>query len=183
MGSARVGRRRFLRAGVAAALLLSGSAIAIVRTRGYRLPPGRKLEALSTWQFVVVEQAARRIVAPDRRDDRSIPSADDTDAAGFVDGWMSRMPERVRRDLGRFLAYLEHLAPIAVGMSSRFSRLEPAEQDRVLSGVEASAEDLLRAGFDGLRALVFMGYYRDPRTWTIVGYDGPWVGRPEGGWR
>ncbi len=92
------------------------------------------------------------------------------------------LPEKVRTDLGRFLAYLEHVAPIGVGHASRFSRLAAAEQDEVLASLEASSIDLLRAGFDGLKSLVFFGYYRDPRTWRIVGYDGPLVGRPAGGW-
>jgi hypothetical protein len=180
---ATLGRRRFVKAGVGLALLLGGSAVAVVRTRGYALPPGRALLGLSVWQFVVVQHAARRIAAPDRPDDRSVPGADDTDAAGFVDGWFARMHPGLQRDLGRFLAYLEHLAPVAVGMASRFSRLQPADQDRVLAGLEASSSDLLRAGFDGLKSLVFMGYYRDPRTWSILGYDGPMVGRPAQGWR
>ncbi len=63
------------------------------------------------------------------------------------------------------------------------ARLPPGAQDRVLASLEASSHDLLRAGFAGLKALVYIGYYRDVRTWGIVGYDGPLVGRPEGGWR
>jgi hypothetical protein len=139
---------------------------------------------MSAWQWNVVEQAARRISAPDSgRGGAPTPSADDVDVTGFVDVWVSKMPAQVRRDLGRFLAYLEHVAPLAAGHVSRFTRLETDAQDRVLASVEASPYDLLRAGFDGLKSLVFIGYYRDPRTWTIVGYDGPLVGRPEGGWR
>ncbi len=179
---ASLGRRRFLK-GIALALLAGGSAVAVVRTRGYVLPAGRALSGLSVWQFVVVQHAARRIAAPDRPGDPTIPSADDTDVAGFVDAWVGRMHPSVRRDLGRFLGYLEHLAPVAVGMGSRFTRLGPDDQDRVLSAVEASDSDLLRAGFDGIKSLVFMGYYRDPRTWSIMAYDGPSVGRPPGGWR
>jgi hypothetical protein len=163
-------------------LLLGGSAVAVVRTRGYSLPTGKTLAGLSVWQYVVVEHAARRIAAPDRPGDASIISPDDTDVAGFVDGWMARMHPSVRRDLGRFLGYLEHLAPVAVGMGSRFSRLEAGDQDEVLAGIESSSSDLLRAGFEGLKSLVFMGYYRDPRTWAIVSYDGPLVGRPPKGW-
>jgi hypothetical protein len=49
--------------------------------------------------------------------------------------------------------------------------------------VQDSGSDLLRAGCEGLKSLVFLGYYRDPRTWTILGYDGPLVGRPAGGWK
>jgi hypothetical protein len=166
-----------------AGLVLGGSALAFVRTRGYAVRADRQLTALSPWQFVVVEHAARRIVAPDRPADASIPTADDLDVAGFVDVWVARLPERVQRDLGRFLAYVEHLAPVGAGFASRFTRLSPADQDAVLASIEASSSDLLRAGFDGLRSLVFLGYYRDARTWRIVGYDGPLVSRPPGGWR
>jgi Gluconate 2-dehydrogenase subunit 3 len=180
--AARLGRRRVFQ-GVFAALLVGGAAVAVVRTRGYEAPPGRTLQGLTSWQFAVVQHAARRIVAPDRPGDRTIPSADDVDVAGFVDAWVPRMNATVRRDLGRFFAYLEHLAPVGSGFASRFTRLAPGDQDTVLAAVEASSSDLLRAGFDGLKALVFMGYYRDPRTWAIVGYDGPLVRRPEGGWR
>lgn len=182
-GGRRFPRRRLLRVAVAGALLLGAGATAVVRTRGYAVPAGRTLAWMSPWQFVVFQHAARRIAAPDRPGDASIPSADDVDVAGFADGWIARMPAGVRRDLGRFLAYLEHLAPVGSGYASRFSRLAAAEQDRVLAGIEASSSDQLRAGFEGLKSLVFMGYYRDPRTWGLIGYDGPRVGRPEGGWR
>jgi hypothetical protein len=33
----------------------------------------------------------------------------------------------------------------------------------------------MRGGFEGLKALLFMGYYRDARTWRVIGYDGPRV--------
>jgi len=178
----KVSRRRLLGI-VGGALVLGASAVAVVRTRGYSVPADRRLVAFSPWQFIVAQHAARRIVAPDRPGDAAIPAADDLDVAGFVDAWVARMDGRVRRDLGRFLGYLEHAAPIGAGFATRFSRLAPTEQDEVLASLESSSSDLLRAGFDGLRSLVFMGYYRDPTTWAIVGYDGPLVNRPAGGWR
>jgi hypothetical protein len=142
---------------------------------------------MSAWQWSVVEHAARRITAPDTpgadRGSVPVPTSDEVDVVGFFDGWVSRMPERVRRDLGRFLAYLEHVAPLALGHRARFTRLTPDEQDRVLASLEASSHDLLRAGFEGVKSLVFVGYYRDAGTWSIAGYDGPLVGRPTGGWR
>jgi hypothetical protein len=172
---------------VGLALVALASGVAVGRTGGYPSPPGRKLLWMSAWQWQVVEQAARRITAPDAAGQgpgaASAPTSDETDVAGFFDAWVSRMPERLRRDLGRFLAYLEHVAPLAAGHASRFTRLAPDAQDAVLASVEASRHDLLRAGFDGLKSLVFIGYYRDVRTWKVVGYDGPLVGRPEGGWR
>jgi hypothetical protein len=178
----KLSRRRLLGA-VAAAVVLAGGALAVVRTRGYAVGPGVRLLALSSWQFVVVEHAARRITSPDRADDPSIPTADSLGVATFVDSWIARLPAGVRRDLGRFLAYLEHVAPLGAGFASRFTRLGADAQDRVLERIESSPHDLLRAGFDGLKSLVFIGYYRDARTWGLLGYDGPLVGRPPGGWR
>ena len=162
-------------------LVLTGSLVAFVRTRGYSVSVERasRLEVLSPWQLVVVEHVARRIAAPDRD---GVPTADDTDVAGFIDTYVARMDPSLRRDLLRLLAYVEHLAPIASGFSSRFTLLGAGDQDKVLSALESSSQDLLRGGFDGLKSLVFMGYYRDARTWTILGYDGPLVNRPSGGW-
>jgi hypothetical protein len=154
----------------------------VVRTRGYGAVPGRKLLTVSPWQYVVIQHVARRITAPDRPGDPSIPTADELDVAGFVDGWLVRMRAGVRRDLGRFFAFVEHLAPLRSGFASRFTRLGAAEQDEVLRSIEASSSDLLRAGFDGLKSLILMGFYGDARSWNIVGYDGPLVGRPASGW-
>lgn len=164
-------------------VLSVGVVLATLRTTGYAVPRGRRLAALAGWQFVVIEHAARRIAAPDDTRDADIPSPDELDVAGFVDAWISHMSPSMRRDFGRFLAYLEHVAPFGGGFASRFTRLRPLEQDRVLGHVEGSSNGLLRAGFDGLKSLVFMGYYRNPRTWRLIGYDGPWVARPPGGWR
>jgi hypothetical protein len=177
-------RRQLLRSGAIASLALlgAGALLSVVRTRGYALDPKRRLVVMSPWQFVVVQHAARRIVAPDRPGDPSIPTPDDLDVAGFVDGWMALLPAPVRGDLGRFLAVIEHVAPLGAGFASRFTRLAPPEQDAVLASLEASSVDLLRAGFDGLKALVLMGFYRDARAWPVVGYDGPLVGRPPSGW-
>ena len=186
----RVSRRAVLRAGIALAVTTAIAApLAMARARGYTLA-GRAalspLRTLSVWQAVVVEHAAARVLQSDAEETSgpgSVPSPRDVDVVGFVDAYVAELPKDLRRDLLRLLAYLEHVAPIASGHTARFTRLGPAEQDRVLAGLEASQVGLLRGGFEALKSLLFMGYYRDPRTWAIAGYDGPWVDRPHGGWR
>jgi hypothetical protein len=179
MTAARVGRRKVLRTavagGAAVALGALAGAVGLVRSRGYELPPGTALVALAPWQYLVVRAAARRICAADAP---GVVSADEADVAGFVDAYVARMPRRLRRDFLRFLGVVEQLAPAPLGLGSRFTRLAADDQDRVLRSLEAHASGLLRGGFDGLRALVFMGYYRDPRTWSVLGYDGPRVAGP-----
>jgi len=176
--------RRKLLTGIGAVLLGAGSMVALVRTRGYELPPeiAGRLVSLAPWEYIFVAAAARRICAPDRLGDPSIPSSDETGVADFADTYIAAMPEDLSSDLKKLLALVEHLAPLASGFGTRFSLLPPADQDRVLASLEASDQSLLRGGFAGLKSLLFMGYYRDPRTWKMLGYSGPKVGRPAFGW-
>ena len=135
-----------------------------------------KLRVLSPWQYVVLAAVARRIAASDV-DDGSVPTTDEVDVAGFVDVYLEKLPDPLRRDFLRLLAFVEHLAPVGCKLASRFSRLGAADQDRVLAWLESNSEGMLRGGFDGLKSCVFMGYYRDARTWKIIGYAGPFVKR------
>ena len=175
-------RRRFF-AVFGGTVVAAGTMVAFFRTRGYQVSDSvrARLVTLSPWQFVFLQHAARRIAAADI-DDPKIPTTDAVDVAGFIDGYLARLPPTKKKDLGRLFAYVEHLAPLRLNLAARFTRLSPGDQDRVLASLESSDQDLLRGGFEGLKALVFMGYYRDPRTWKILNYAGPMVLRPERGW-
>jgi Gluconate 2-dehydrogenase subunit 3 len=164
-----------LKAAVALGVLgVAGSIVAVVRTRGYALDGEvrARLLALEPWQYIVVQQLARRVCAADQP---GVVTPDETDVAGFVDGYVAKMPARMARDLGRFLGVIEQLAPAGIGKASRFTRLDEADQDRVLASLAKHSSELLRGGFEGVKALLFMGYYRDARTWGILGYEGPRV--------
>lgn len=166
---------------VACGVATAGAAAFAVRTGGYAVSDETRarLRILSPGQYVLAQHLARRICAPD---ELGAPSPDEVDVAGFVDDYVAEMPAAMRRDLLAFFATVEHALPIGAGHRRRFTALSPAEQDAVLAGLEASSVDLLRGGFAGLKSLFFMGYYRDPRTWKILAYDGPRVGRPASGW-
>jgi hypothetical protein len=170
---AKVGRRRIL-LGLGGALVATGGAIAVVRTRGYDLPPERaeSLVVLRPWQAIVVDALASRIAATD---DPGVPTADDVGVTAFVDQYVAAMAAPLRRDLMGLLGFIEHVAPLGKGFSSRFSRLPPERQDAVLASLEAHDQGMLRGAFAAVKALVFMGYYRDPRTWLVLGYTGPLV--------
>lgn len=171
----RLPRRKVLKAALAFGVLgAAGSVIAVARSGGYdvRDEVRVRLVGLEPWQYVVVQHLARRVCASD---ERGAVSPDETDVAGFVDAYVATMPPRMRRDLGRFLGVIEQLAPVGVGMTSRFTRLGPHDQDEVLGYLESSVSDLVRGGFEGLKSLLFMGYYRDPRTWMMLGYRGPLI--------
>ena len=151
-----------------------GGAVALLRTAGYEtLPLSVALRVLTPWQYAVVRAVARRMVAADRAE--GVPSPDEVGVAEFVDGYLVEMRPALRRDVFRLLRYIEQLAPLGSGYKNRFTELSPNEQDEVLLGLEASRFDELRAGFQAMKGLVVMGYYRDPRTFPILGYGGPFV--------
>ncbi len=175
---------RARRAGFAA-VALSGAGVAVaVRGSGYRVDPARAagLKALSAWQFVVVEALAARVCASGLEGAAAPPTAKEVSVAEFVDEWLAATDPHVRRDLLALVATIEHAYPFACGHLRRFSSLADGAQDQVLRALATSSSTTLRGGFAGLKSLLMLGYYRDPRTWGILGYDGPTKGRPVDGW-
>jgi len=170
---AKVSRRKWL---IGSAIGVTAAALGALRGTGYSVPVGRErtLASFSGWQYVVVMHVARRITAPDALG-ASLPTSDELDVSGFIDQRVTAMRPKVRGDLLSFIGIVEHVIPLRRGYARRFTNLGPEEQDDVLASLEASDSDLMRCGFEGLKALVFMGYYRDPRTWPVLGYEGPWV--------
>ena len=171
----RVSRRTLLR-GLGVGLLALGGVATFIRTSGYDLPAHRrgKLRVLDAAQFTILTAIASCVCAADGSD---APSIEETDVVGFVDTFAVSMPGRMRRDLLLFLGVIEHVAPLFAKHATRFTLLPKASQDDVLSALEVHDNGLLRGGFAGLKALLFMGYYRDPKTWSLLNYDGPTIGR------
>ena len=175
----RLGRRAWLQVlTVAASALGVGGAVAFVRTEGYDLERSitDRLRTLDPAQYVVVRALARRIVAPDvSLGVAAAPSPDELGVTEFVDSYLAGMRPRLRRDFLRMVQFVEQLAPLGSGLLSRFSSLSATDQDRVLASLEQSRVGPLRAGFQAIKSVIMLGYYRDPRTFRILGYGGPLV--------
>ncbi|HJZ87437.1 MAG TPA: gluconate 2-dehydrogenase subunit 3 family protein [Polyangia bacterium] len=170
-------RRRFLVALLGAGLA-TGVALVSGQLGGYALDPAtrRRLRALGVKEYVVLRAAARRILAADQP---GAPSADEVGVADYVDGWLADADPATRRDFGRLLGLLEHGTPLIAFRRRRFTDLDPAAQDAYLRDFSHSRLSALREGFAALKSLCMLGYYRDPRTWAVCGYEGPTVPR---GW-
>jgi hypothetical protein len=178
--------RRTLRAGGAFAVLSAMGLVAVVRTTGYVVDEKRaaKLRALAPWQLVVVDALADRLCAADVPYDApgSPPTPREAMVSEFFDAFVAGSDSAIRRDCLACVGVIEHGWPLACGYRRRFSALDAASQDDVLARMESSSMELLRGAFRSIKALVMMGYYRDPRTWGVLGYDGPNVRRPDAGW-
>jgi hypothetical protein len=175
-GEKGAGRRRLLRTMIlGGALAVVGGAVARLRTSHYPIDAATaaRLTVLRPWQYVVVRDVARRMLAPDEAG--SVPSPDDVGVAEFADGYLAKLEPALRHDFLRMLVVVEQLAPLSAGFWHRFTELSPEEQDRVLSSLESSVSHQLRAGFQALKGLVMMGYYRSPATFSLIGYRGPLI--------
>jgi len=172
-------RRGFLRAGLVGGVLLGGAAVVGRSLSGYHLDEAtaRRLRALSPKEYLVMQAVARRVLAPDGGD---APSADAVDVAGAVDVYVAKLPPAVQRDVRALLQLVEHGSSLFRGHVARFTHLAPAEQDAVLVDWQRSSLTVRRRGFQALRTLAFLGYWRDDRTWPLIGYSGPMLPKRAG---
>ena len=137
-----------------------------MRAAGYEIPGNiaSRLRVLAPWQYVVVAAFGARVTSPEA-----------VEVGVFVDDYLAGLPRDDRRDLLRFLAYVEHVAPLGAGQLARFTALDPDAQDVVLLHLESSNVELIRAGFQALKALALMGLYQKDEAWKAIGYGGPAV--------
>lgn len=121
------------------------------------------------------EAALRRLAA------RIVPETLELDADGrrrfadIIDEALADRPPAVRRQFATFLGVLDWAPALRYGR--RFQALQPASQDTVLRWFEDCPISLLRKGFWGLKAMVFMGYYGQPETHRLIGYAPDFDGR------
>lgn len=95
--------------------------------------------------------------------------------AAIVDDALADRDEATRKQVGTFLDVIR-LAPVA-RYGRPFHRLDEARRTAVLEWFQDCPISLLRKGFWGLKALVFMGYYGQPEHWSEIGYAPDFDGR------
>jgi hypothetical protein len=171
-----VNRRRFLRTSLLGGALLGSAALVGRHLSGYSLDERltRRLRALTAKEFLVFQAVMRRMVAPDQP---GAPTADEVQAALFVDGYLTKLDEGSRSDVRALLHLLEHGSGLFRFRTSRFTHMTAVEQDATLSDWEHSRWALRRRGFAALKTMAMLGYWRDDRTWPLIGYTGPMIGR------
>jgi hypothetical protein len=168
-------RRRLLRTGLFGGALLALAAVVGRSLTGYELPPGApRPRTLSGKELIVLSAIVARIVAPDGPD---APAADGMRLAVWLDGYLAGLDPALLRDVRALLHFVEHGGPLFRLRGTRFSRMDAAEQDRTLAAFADSPLALRRQGLQALRALAFLAYYREDRTFAMLGYPGPMVKR------
>ena len=74
----------------------------------------------------------------------------------------------MRRQFATFLGVLRWVPLARYG--GPLDKLRAERQDAVLRWFEDCPVSILRKGFWGLKAMIFMGYYGQPETNDLVGY-------------
>jgi len=122
------------------------------------------MDSLPADKVATLEAVARRIV----------PEVAGLDAGGrerfleIIDQALRERPPAIRRQIAVFLGVIRQAPRLRFGHS--FERLGAGRQERVLRWLQDCPVSLLRKGFWGLKALVFMGYYGQPEVWPEIGY-------------
>ena len=167
-----ISRRRFLRTTLVGGLLLGGAATVGRHLSGYHLAPelAGRLKSLTPKEYLIFDAVARRMLAPDGPD---APGAEEVQAALFADGYLARLDEGMQSDVRALLQLVEHGSFLFRPRFSRFTHMSPAEQDATLADWETSRLSVRRQGFQALKTLALLGYWRDDRTWPLIGYTGP----------
>lgn len=134
-----------------------------------------------------------RVIPPVRRPFRAmartiLPEVREMDEMGWqeaeaiIERGLRDRPPSVRRQLGLFIRVADLLPLLRYGRP--FTGLSEARRAAYLGWLERAPVLLLRRGLWGVRTLVFMGYYGQPRVRAHIGYrasTGGWEARfPEG---
>ncbi len=139
--------------------------------------PGFQLRYFSPFEYAVVTRVADRIVPGGY----GLPDPGSLGVARQADGVLALLDPSLEADFHQLLTLFDRV-PILAGRLGSFLTQGPRGADAYLAAWENSPFELLRHGFQGLRRLAAAVYYADPRTWAILHYAGPWVGRIDVGY-
>lgn len=169
----RIDRRRFLkRSGSGLVLLSLGSLLPVGCSRYPK--PAAPLHFFDSREYAIMNAVAERLLGVEG----TIGSEPDhIDVAANVDSLVVEWDAEAQGQLRTMLRVFEHGTYLFDLRRKRFTRLTAAKQDEYLAGWMNSTLGVRRIVFRALKLLVAAGFYREPRAWTPIGYDGPWIGR------
>lgn len=159
-------RRRLLVRASLGGLALGLGGLTLHQSTGYAGLSDYAPVALSTKELSVLLAAGEVVLAG--LDPDLVPTA-----ARWADGYVGRQSTWLRREIKALLHLFEHAPPLLGAGFSRATRLSPEARADYLARWQTSERALLRQGYAGLKSILFMGAYRDPRAWAHCLYGGP----------
>lgn len=169
-------RRLLIAGGLTGGALALGSAL-VMQGGGdehYRaLCPGASPRVLSLKELGVLAAFCDRVCPVASATD---PGVRVTRIAERIDKELLFHTRQMQRDVASALLLLEHGGLLHLERT-RFTRLDPAAQDRALRRMLTEGNALERQVVSNLKLLALFFHYTDERTWKGVHYDGPFQPR------
>lgn len=164
-GLQSLSRRRFLKAGLSVGVGLAALAHGVA-ARAVEAPPAVSYKYLGEVEARVLDKL-RRLLLPN--DKAGLPSSDDVQVMRNLDAQMGQLGPKARDDLSLAIRGLEYGSLLSF---SRFSRLDDAAAHKQLAAWQKGA--FFKRGIVAtIKSFVLLGYWRDPRTFSFLEYDGP----------
>jgi hypothetical protein len=167
-------RRGFLRLAGTSAALTALAQIRPLPAPAAAGPPGERF--FDARETEILSQIVERMVDSG---EPGTPAMRETHAVATIDAFCRRLDPALTGPLPLALRLFE-CGPILFDLSfSRFSRMSDAQKDASLEAWMTSRLALRRMAFLALRNLALLGYYSQPETWPLIGYQGPLLERSE----
>lgn len=164
-GLQSLSRRRFLKAGLSVGVGLAALAHGVA-AGAVEAPPAVSYKYLGEVEARVLDKL-RRLLLPNEK--AGLPSSDDVQVMRNLDAQMGQLGPKARDDLSLAIRGLEYGSLLSF---SRFSRLDDAAAHKQLAAWQKGA--FFKRGIVAtIKSFVLLGYWRDPRTFSFLEYDGP----------
>lgn len=149
----------------------SGAALRWFRSGyGSLLAPNEKPLAFDVKEFAIAKAAVEAMLpAAD-----GLPSGIELGIPQQIDEQLFMAPVALKADFKNGLQLLEH-ATLVNGHRSRFTALPLPDRSAYLDALMSGPNEALRQVAFGLKEMVHLRYYSDPKVWKAIGYDGPLV--------
>lgn len=168
-----IDRRRFLKRTASGVALLGLGSLLPAGCSRYPKPAAR-LRFLDWREYAIINTVAERLLGAQGAIGAR---AEQIDVGANVDSLVADWDREAQRQLRTMLRVFEHGTYLFDLRRKRFTRLTASRQDEYLAGWMNSTLGVRRVVFRALKLLVAAGFYGEPRAWTHIGYDGPWIGR------
>lgn len=164
-GLQSLSRRRFLKAGLSVGVGLAALAHGVA-AGAVEAPPAVSYKYLGEVEVRVLDKL-RSLLLPNEK--AGLPSSDDVQVMRNLDAQMGQLGPKARDDLSLAIRGLEYGTLLSF---SRFSRLDDAAAHKQLAAWQKGA--FFKRGIVAtIKSFVLLGYWRDPRTFSFLEYDGP----------
>jgi hypothetical protein len=173
-GATLLSRRRALQALLGIGSLAAGGTTGLFALRG-SAPDVTGLRALSAQSFRTFKALAEAVFSggPPGMEDPS------DELARMFDGYLADEPKWAQDEAQQGLSLLEFGPVIFERRLTTFSHLSISERIAHFEAWAESDNSIRRQAATGFRKFLFLVFYDRPKSWPLIGYEGPLIKAPD----